>query len=90
MSQHDTALTPLTLEPDQVFWDQLTAAIAHDPGEAARAHWAAGQPIYYGDPAYPGVVVKHYPDGQRQLVCFTRPAGTERVLQDLAACPSYG
>ena len=90
MPQHGTSLTPLTPEQDQVFWAQLTAAIANDPGEAAQAHWAAGRPIYYGDPAYPGVVVKHYPDGQRQLVSFTRPAGTERVLQDLAACPSCG
>ena len=39
----------------------------HQP-EAAKAHLAAGRAIYYGDPRYPGQIVKEYPDGRRQLV----------------------
>ena len=73
----------MTAEQDRQFWEQLAEALAQDAGEAAQAHLAAGRAIYYGDPAYPGAVVKQYPDGHRQLVRFARPSGTEIVLQDL-------
>ncbi len=39
-------------------------------GGAAQMHLAAGRAIYYGDPRYPGQIVKEYPDGRRQLVAI--------------------
>ena len=45
----------------------IEAIQKHQP-EAAKAHLAAGRAIYYGDPRYPGQIVKEYPDGRRQLV----------------------
>jgi len=35
----------------------------------AEDHLKAGNPIYYADPDTPdGLVIKHYPDGHRELV----------------------
>jgi hypothetical protein len=51
----------------------LTAEdIAQDDGEAAKTHLAAGRAIYYGDPEYPGQIVREWPDGSRQLVQIDR------------------
>ena len=76
-------LANMTPEQKRQFWEQFERDVDSDTGEAAKAHLAAGRPIYYGDPAYPGAVVKQYPDGRRQLVCFARPSGTETVIKDL-------
>jgi hypothetical protein len=76
-------LVNMTPEQERQFWEQFERDVDSDTGEAAKAHLAAGRPIYYGDPAYPGVVVKQYPDGRRQLVRFERPFGTETVIKDL-------
>jgi len=76
-------LSEMTPEQERQFWEQFERDLDSDTGEAARAHLAAGRPIYYGDLAYPGAVVKQYPDGRRQLVRFERPSGTEVVLKDL-------
>ena len=76
-------LSKMTPEQERQFWEQFERNLDSDTGEAAKAHLAAGRPIYYGDPAYPGAVVKQYPDGHRQLVRFERPSGTEVVIKDL-------
>jgi hypothetical protein len=76
-------LSEMTPEQECQFWEQFERDLDSDTGEAAKAHLAAGRPIYYGDPAYPGAVVKQYPDGSRQLVRFERPSGTETVIRDL-------
>jgi hypothetical protein len=76
-------LSKMTPEQERQFWEQFECDLDSDIGEAAKAHLAAGHPIYYGDPAYPGSVVKQYPDGRRQLVRFERPSGTETVIRDL-------
>jgi hypothetical protein len=47
---------------------EIEGAILSDDGQAAKGHLAAGRAIYYGDPAYPGQIVKEFPDGHRQLV----------------------
>jgi hypothetical protein len=73
----------MTPEQERRFWKQFEHDLDRDTGEAAKAHLAAGRPIYYGDPAYPGAVVKQYPDGRRQLVRFERPSGVETVVKDL-------
>ena len=76
-------LSKMTPEQERKFWEQFERDLDSDTGEAAKAHLAAGRPIYYGDSAYPGAVVKQYPDGRRQLVRFERPSGTEVVIKDL-------
>ena len=76
-------LSKMTPERGRQFWEQCEHELDSDTGEAAKAHLAAGRPIYYGDPAYPGAVVKQYPDGRRQLVRFEWPSGTETVIRDL-------
>ncbi len=50
------------------FWRDLERALSHDDGRAAKAHLAAGRPIYYEDSRYPGGVVRQYPDGRLELV----------------------
>ncbi len=47
---------------------EIERAVQFDDGLAAKAHLAAGRAIYYGDPRYPGQIVKECPDGRRQLV----------------------
>ena len=47
---------------------EIERAVHCDDGLAAKSHLAAGRAIYYGDPRYPGQIVKEYPDGRRQLV----------------------
>lgn len=61
-------------------------------GEAARSHWAAGRPIYVGDPAYPGQVVRWYPDGRRELMELDHERGELVVVTDLEPrpLPVYG
>jgi hypothetical protein len=76
-------LSSIMPEQERQFWEQFERALDSDTGEAARAHLAAGRPIYYGDPAYPDHVVKEYPDGRRQLVDFDLKTGVETVIQDL-------
>jgi predicted ABC-type ATPase len=44
----------MTPEQERQFWGQFERDRDSDTGEAAKAHLAAGRPIYYGDPAYPG------------------------------------
>ncbi len=61
-------LSQMTPEEEQQFWEQFECEMDSDTGEAARAHLAAGRPIYYVDPAYPDDIVKEYPDGRRELV----------------------
>jgi hypothetical protein len=76
-------LSSMTPEQERQFWEQFERDLDSDTGEAAQEHLAAGHPIYYGDPAYPGHVVKQYPDGRRQLVDFDLKTGVETVIQDL-------
>ena len=83
MDLHVEHLSKMTPEQECQFWEQFEHDLDSDTGEAAKAHLAAGRPIYYGDPTYPGAVVKQYPDGRRQLVRFERPSGTEVVIKDL-------
>ena len=77
------SLSHMTIEQEQRFWEQFERDLDSDTGEAAQEHLAAGFPIYYGDPAYPGQVMKQYPDGRCQLVCFDLQTGAETVVRDL-------
>lgn len=57
----------------QDLWPIIEAASRGDDGRAARSHLAAGRAIYYGErDTPPGLVVKEYPDGRRELVRFDR------------------
>lgn len=42
-----------------------------DDGAAAKAHLAAGRPIYYCEDAYPDEMVRKWFDGRRELVKVT-------------------
>ena len=76
-------LSQMTPEQERLFWEKFESDLDVDTGETARAHLAAGRPIYYTDPAYPRQVVQQYPDGHRQLVRFDWATGEETVLKDL-------
>ena len=76
-------LSKMTPEQARPLWEPFETAVDSDTGEAAKAHLAAGRPIYYGDPAYPGAVVKQYPDSRRQAVCFELQYGMETIIKDL-------
>ena len=47
---------------------KIEQSIFADDGRAAKAHLAAGRPVYYGDPKYPGQIVREFPDGHREIV----------------------
>lgn len=65
--------------PDVDLWPIIESAARQDEDDAARAHLAAGRPIYYGEPdTPPGLVMKQYPDGRRELVRFDH-MGEHRV-----------
>lgn len=49
-------------------WHEIVRAVHFDDGLAAKTHLMAGRAIYYGDPQYPGQIVKQHPDGRLQLV----------------------
>lgn len=64
-------------------WRALETGVLHDDGAAARAHLAAGRPIYYSEDDTPaGLLVKQHPDGRRELVRF-HEAG-DVVIRELA------
>lgn len=59
-----------------VFFSSLPPLRFHDAGAAARAHLAAGEAIYYRErDTRPGVCIKEYPDGRRELVYFSATTG---------------
>jgi hypothetical protein len=41
---------------------EIEKAVLLDDGRVAKAHLTAGRSIYYGDPKYPGQIVKAFPD----------------------------
>jgi hypothetical protein len=60
----------------------LERALAQEDGRAAEAHLAAGRTIYYGDPDYPGLLVKEFPGGRRQLIKVAR-GGAETLVREM-------
>ena len=61
---------------------ELEKALIQDDGQAARAHLAAGRPIYCGDDRYPGQVVRQHPDGRREIVTIDDDYSV-RVIREL-------
>jgi hypothetical protein len=49
-------------------WEKLPELAAKAGYEAGLEHLAAGYPIYYSDDEHPGEIIKHYPDGRREIV----------------------
>ncbi|PJX23381.1 hypothetical protein CAP48_12600 [Advenella sp. S44] len=77
-------LQAMTEVEEKVFWRMFDVRIARDDGAAARAHLQAGRPVYYReDNTPPGLVIKEFPDGRRQLVRFVN--GIEQTIGDTAA-----
>jgi hypothetical protein len=61
----------MTPAEDKAFWAAFETELAHDDGAEAARHLAAGNPIYFCEPDTPeNLVIKQYPDGRRELVCF--------------------
>ena len=76
-------LSKMTPEQEKRFFDQFERQLDSDTGEAAKAHLAAGRPIYYEDPEYPNQIVKEYPEGKRQIVDFDMSTGEEILIREL-------
>ena len=76
-------LPNMTAEQERRFFDEFERQLNQDTGEAAKAHLAAGRPIYYEDPKYPNQLVKEYPEGRRQIVDFDMTTGEEIVIREL-------
>jgi len=71
MTLNIDALEKMTPAEEQAFWTAFEAELAHDDGAEAARHLAAGNPIYFRESDTPvGLVIKAYPDGRRELVCF--------------------
>ncbi len=49
-------------------WEKLPELAARAGYEAGLEHLAAGYPIYYSEEDHPGEIIKHYPDGHREIV----------------------
>ncbi|MGC8495260.1 MAG: hypothetical protein ACP5SH_26390 [Syntrophobacteraceae bacterium] len=49
-------------------WERLPELASKAGYEAGLEHLAAGYPIYYSENDYPGEIIKHYPDGHREIV----------------------
>ena len=54
-----------------------------DDGAAAKAHLAAGRPIYYCEDCYPVSMIRKWPDGRRELVNVDEK-GKIAVISELA------
>lgn len=50
------------------FFESFEHEIEGAGDEAARHHLNAGRPIYVGDDAFPGRVIRQYPDGRCELM----------------------
>lgn len=63
--------TAYTVDPLDVMWAEFEHAAQIDDGAAARGHLEAGRAVYYGEDDTPaGLIIKHHPDGHRELVRF--------------------
>ena len=66
------------ISPLDKLWNTIGQREITGDGTEAVSHLAAGRPIYYSDQAYPGKVIKKYPDGRRELVVFDQ-SGNEII-----------
>lgn len=53
------------------FWNAVEYQLSQDDGRAAREHLEAGKPIFYCEDQYPSEVIRHWPDGKRDLGIVT-------------------
>ncbi len=72
----------MTAKETRRFWRHVERVLANDRGEAARAHLAAGNPIYHTDENFPNQLVRQWPNGTRELVSIDK-TGVVTVLQTL-------
>lgn len=84
MQATETVNTPTTDTEAEAFLSSnaFESALFNDDGQAAKQHLAAGHPIYYVEPAYPGQIVRKFPDGRRQIVVM-RGKGQVEVVREL-------
>ena len=58
----NTEITPANMEQ----------ILSENSGHTAQEHLDAGKPVFYGDPHYPGKVIKEYPSGKREVLVFDK------------------
>lgn len=61
---------------------EFETLLTQDDDSAARAHLAAGRPVYYRDERLGDGIVKEYPDGRRQLLHVSM-TGEISIIRDL-------
>lgn len=77
-----TQLAPVR-DPLDDLWAVFEHAAQFDDGAAAAGHLVAGRAIYYSETDTPdGVIIKHHPDGRRELVRFD--GADELVVRQIA------
>ena len=67
---------------------KMEQILSEDSGQAAQVHLDAGKPVFYGDPFYPGKVIKEYPSGKREVLVFDKQ-GNE-VVELVLWCRNSG
>jgi len=68
--------------PSDADWEEFERQLANDDGAAAKAHLAAGNPIYYTEADTPErMCLKEYPDGRREHVTFDVECGEVFVAE---------
>jgi hypothetical protein len=73
---------PKPTDPVAEFEAEFIAGLESEDDFAVRERLAAGKAVYYvEDDTPPGMVIKEYPSGKRQLVKHVR--GNDQVIRDL-------
>ena len=60
--------TGMNKDEENRFWEQFKKDHANAGALAAKARDEAGLPMYYSDDAYPGKVLRKWPDGKKEVV----------------------
>ena len=68
MTTNKSQTTGMTKEEENLFWEQFNKDHASASVLAAKARAEAGLPTYYSDGAYPGKILRKWPDGRKEIV----------------------
>lgn len=64
---------PIATGDEVDLWDVISEGLKRDGDFAVREHFAAGRSVYtWEDDTPPGLTIKRYPDGRRELVRHRR------------------
>ena len=71
-------------------WEKLPELAAKAGYEAGGRHLAEGRPICYSEDDYLGEIIKHYPDGHREIVCRKRSKDEEMKMRATVKGKRFG